>query len=239
LHTSPEALQSCAAQAVEGTETCDDRIALSFFLMEENLIVRRALELSQTPSVPSTPVELQAIARGLYKSEVLRAVANQKVDDIKAQGGFIDITEIILKYLVQLSTELDLPSKLQDMIFHRCARDVSDADIDSARRKVMAADADTPRFQGYLATWEPWREMLKNLNPDKYAAAMTLVNQHEENQQKRSDALLRELEARLATHGEYDAKYLDLRHEIGGIPSENQQFQTQRILDLARELRLF
>jgi len=101
LHQSPEALQSCAAQAVEGTSACHDRIALAFFLMEESLIVRDALDLSQTPSMQSTPEQLQAIARGLYKSEVLRAVANQKIDDLKARGGSIDDTEIILKYWVK------------------------------------------------------------------------------------------------------------------------------------------
>jgi len=51
--------------------------------------------------------------------------------------------------------------------------------------------------------------------------------------------LLIELEARQATHGEYDAEYLDLRHEIGGMPLENQQFQAERMLELSRELRLF
>jgi hypothetical protein len=292
LFKSSEALQSCAAQAVEGTQACDDRIALAFFLMEENLIVRHAHQLSATSDAPAqlqtiapaqlqtiarglldgllqpsealqsfaalaffpmeenlivrhahelsatpgVPAQLQTIARGLYKSEVLRAIANHKVDEIKAQGGFIDETEIILKYWVQLSTELELPCKLQDMIFHNCARDVSDADINSARQQVRAAEADTPRFELYLAAWEPWRAMLEKRDPGKYAAAMDSVDKYKDVQSEKLDDFLREAEARKTTHGENDARYLELMHTIGKQPGEIRNFEIQEILRLSREL---
>jgi hypothetical protein len=231
LRTAPPVLDACAAQAVEGTETCDDRIALAFLLMEEARLRHTA---EQAVSQAGAPEKLRAIARSLHKAAVLRDVAN---DRVRAARGFVDATEFILKYWVRLSKDLDLPCQLDDMIFHRCATQVSEADINHAREEVRQAERDPVRFNHYLAHWAPWQALLEHHLPEEYRAAQTAIDAFKE----RCTEEVEQQRAALAeigrTQGTLSEACLNLQTEINTTwQTKIAQYQTDTLTKLAQKL---
>jgi E3 ubiquitin-protein ligase SspH2 len=230
LKSDKNALASCAALAVEGTTTCDDRIALALLLMEETLLHHEAQRAATAPDGQQT---LRTIGRGLYKSDLLKDIANRRVD---AAVGFVDPTEYILKYWVKLSAELDLPCKLNDMIFHGCATAVSDADINKARSEVKSAVGDAARFERFLANWAPWETRLKHRLPKDHAAALKRVEEFKGECQEELATMTEQLGEIGREQGEYSADYLNLSARIGAMPQKIQDFRAECFESLSEQL---
>jgi hypothetical protein len=230
LRSAPAALATCAAQAVEGTVSCDDRIALTLLLMEETLLHQKARGAIAQPDAPKT---LREIAMGLYKSDVLKEIAHRRID---TASGFIDPTEFILKYWVKLSKELALPSQIKDMIFHGCAEQVSDDDIDNAREAVHAAERDTKKFESYLASWAPWQALLEKRLPQDYREAQNDIADFRQKCHDETTALCESLKKIRDTEGELSDNFLNTSRQIGEMPQTIRNFEIEQFKALSKQL---
>jgi Leucine-rich repeat (LRR) protein len=224
---SPKLLESCANIALEGTETCDDRIALAFIELEEAIIHHDAMHRS--PPLD----ELVTAAKGLQRSGILKQIAHQKISEIV---GFIDPTEIVLKYWVVLSTELNLPSKLNDMIFHNCARAVTDHDIEKARLDIERS-ATEKDLNTYLANWEPWKKALITHFPEKMELIESKTSETKQQLEKKMAALIDKIESSKRQLGEFSEKYLNLVIESNLLTHQYKHAETSVISELTREIR--
>ncbi|MCR2745539.1 NEL-type E3 ubiquitin ligase domain-containing protein [Limnobacter parvus] len=226
MQKEPSVLSACAAIAVEGTETCDDRIALAFIELEEAIVHHQSLSESNLAKLVQT-------AGGLHRSQLLKNIAQQKVSNLV---GFVDPTEIILKYVVNLSKEFNLPSQLNDMIFHRCARQVTDQDIQSAREQIQSKFTDE-HLNTYLANWEPWKQALSKKYPNEYQQAQLNVSQGQEALQGEMIVLLEQLNATKASQGELSQQYLDLMGQSNELHAQYRAVETGEVLRLTQHAR--
>jgi len=222
----PDVLKTCAAIAAEGTETCDDRIALAFIQLEEAVVHHRSLN---EPSL----AKLVETAGGLHKSQLLQAIAQQKVSTLV---GFVDPTEIILKYVVNLSKEFNLPSQLDDMIFHNCARQVSNADIRHARREIKK-QATEKNLNTFLASWHPWQQALSKQYPAEYAQVQAEVKKQQEKMHEKMDKLTDRLATTKANQGEFSTQYLDLLAQSNALKADYRNIETDLFAQLTEQAR--
>lgn len=226
IQEKPDVLQTCAAIAAEGTETCDDRIALAFIELEEAIINHQSLN---EPSLS----KLLHTASSLHKSQLLKNIAQEKVSNLR---GLVDPTEIILKYMVKLSREFNLPSKLNDMIFHNCARQVSDEDIQIAREKIREQSTDE-NLDTFLATWHPWQQALNKQHSTEYAQVQAEVKKQQVNMHEKMDKLTDRLTATKTRHGELSTQYLDLIAKSNALRADYRNIETTGLAKLTQEIR--
>ncbi|MCR2745066.1 leucine-rich repeat domain-containing protein [Limnobacter parvus] len=226
VEQAPDLLQYCAAVAVEGTATCDDRIALAFIQLEESVVNHRSLNETNLNTLVDT-------AGGLHKSQLLQTIAQQKVSTLV---GFVDPTEIILKYVVKLSKEFNLPSQLDDMIFHRCALQVAEEDIQSARRQIQEQSTDA-NLNIFLANWHPWQQALNKQYPSEYAQVQAEVKKHQEKMHEKMDNLIDRLAATKSMRGERSTQYLDLLAESNVLKADYRSIETDSLVKLTDQVR--
>ncbi|MCR2747007.1 NEL-type E3 ubiquitin ligase domain-containing protein [Limnobacter parvus] len=226
MHNNVDVLHTCAAVAVEGTETCDDRIALAFIELEEAIVHHRSAKLSldlDSRRDVNTLQNLITTAKGLHKSQLLKEIAQKKIGTLV---GFVDHTEIILKYVVKLSTELNLPSQLNEMIFQRCALQVTGADIDRARHQIQELATDE-NLNKYLAAWEPWKHAMAKYCPLEYTEAVAKASAEKAMLFEEVAALAEQLADTEARYGKLSEQYL------GVVTANNEANAKYRSLEIS------
>lgn len=225
IQKNPDVLQTCAAIAVEGTETCNDRIALAFIELEEAIINHQSLNEPNLAKLVNT-------ASSLHISQLLKNIAQEKVLNLR---GFVDPTEIILKYVVNLSKEFSLPSQLNDMIFRQCALQVSEADIQHAREEVQKQSS-SENLNTFLATWQPWRKALSEQYPAEYAQVQANAEKRQEKIHQKMDKLTDRLTAAKARYGDLSTQYLDLIVKSNALKAQYRDIETTEFAKLTQEV---
>lgn len=156
---NPQLLQTCACIATESLKECEDRTTLGFIQMGDAALHAHANSLHPTPE------KLLQIGKRLFNSSTLQTLAQEHVRKLP---GDTDATEIILKYWVELSCELNLPWQIQVMGFDFLADAVDDAAVHTAKCKVREA-AEGPEFAQFLCRWPAWHRALQQQNPERFA----------------------------------------------------------------------
>jgi len=169
LQDMPDAAGACFAQAIEGIESCDDRIALAFVFIEETILLHEALHANTSPK------QLIETAKKLFRSKNLQALAFEKAGNAPDS---VDPTALVLRYWVELSKSdaLDLPSKISEIIFVNLAGTVTQRDIDDVKNQILALENGN-EFSEYLGTWEPWQTFLKKETPAEFSSALLSIDQ--------------------------------------------------------------
>jgi hypothetical protein len=183
LKESPDALNSCMLHAVAAAASCRDGTALAFVSIEETILKHPTAQGGYAPS------QLVDMAKGLFRSHRLDQLANDLADKLESDVPNLDRAEIILRVRVALSAELDLPSKIESMIFEDCARFVTDADIHRIKQQVLE-DQGGDGFYEFISTTPFWTAYLNEHHGEQLTAAQELIGRQKEDLQGQLAELL-------------------------------------------------
>jgi hypothetical protein len=227
LLKQPEVLTSFCAMALESSETCDDRTALGLLHMElallENRLIHRIKTTSETTMIYRG---VHRVAQSIFKQKQLMEIAHQHATTAK---GFVDETEIVLKYLVNLGKDLNLPARLDHMLYSHMAWQVTPEHLQHAKQVVSnCANLDNPDFLNFLATWHPWQEAVKRLDPVAHQHIQAKQTQLDEHYAAKQEALLEEYTMLCENEpdGQYAQKALNKLAEINMTRDQRKQKRT-------------
>lgn len=188
LLEQPSLLDIFCEMALESTETCDDRTALGMLNMELALLENQALKAAMQSSGPKrdTFLQLFEVGKGVFKQRALMDIAYQHA---QRAGGYVDETEMVLKYVTHLGADLQLPVQWGHMLYERFAFQVTDDDLRDARaRLVDTANLANPEFLSFMRTWHPFHAVIRKLEPqvcEEVESDLRMIQQRMENEQER------------------------------------------------------
>lgn len=215
----PGLRQKSFLTAYEATETCEDRVTLSWNAMQTAQLeddVESGVYDGQLP-------QLVTLARGLFQLNVLDKIAKEKIRVLARLPRYqrdpdsLDDVEVYLVFQVKLCERFASPLNTLDMQFFEISN-VSQADLDGAVLRVQQEEA--ADFADYLATdWPPREALLKRLDPDAYALA----------EEQLVEAMGEEFQKRLSKH----------LSEVGpsGAAGAERTFGAQIRVEIAREIK--
>ncbi|BFI52436.1 NEL-type E3 ubiquitin ligase domain-containing protein [Yersinia pseudotuberculosis] len=193
LTGSPTLREQTFLIAQESTETCDDRVALTYNHMQKAVMAHEVEKGEYDTQLP----ELMARGRELFRLEQLENIAREKIKTLNI--NFEEEIEVYLAYQVKLRDSLQLFSVSKKMYFFDVSH-VTTGDLQSAETRVKATEnQDFPRW---LSQWSPWKSVGQRIEPERYAAAVE--KQHHALENIYPDKLAAELAANGMT-GDEDA----------------------------------
>jgi len=167
LEADPSLRESTFATSVGATESCEDRISLTYNTMRK---LSMAAEVSSGKYDQRLP-ELLTLARGMFRLEQLEHIARETTAElVQARGGHpVDEIEVYLGYQVMLRDPLALPVETSSMAFFRCSG-LTQQHLYQAQARVQQAER--TEFANYLSTnFTPWREVIQRLAPQLHEQA--------------------------------------------------------------------
>ncbi|WP_148203563.1 NEL-type E3 ubiquitin ligase domain-containing protein [Sodalis glossinidius] len=142
----------------EASQSCEDRVSLAYNEMKM-LILTDEIEKGHYDERIN---ELIALARGLFRLEILSDIAREKTNSL----NFVDEIEVYLAYQIKLRAALSLPLDTVDMRFFNVSW-VTEEDLANAKERVERTEK--KEFFYYLSTeWQPWQAVLKRIAPTDY-----------------------------------------------------------------------
>lgn len=161
----PELRKKLFMCAYDATQTCDDRVSLTWNMMR---VAEMAFTVEQEGHEGNLP-EMIDIARQVFRIEELAAIADKKIKQIQRNDdAFHEDLEVVLGLQTQLRDALQLTRTAPDMYFFRFSH-LTEIDVKSAERQVRTAE--NRRFESWLNNWEPWQIVLKRIDPSWYEIA--------------------------------------------------------------------
>lgn len=160
LYESPTLRSHTFAIAEGATQSCEDRVALTYNEMKKVAVVHDVENGKYDKNLP----KLVALGRETFRLEQLESIASAKVKELKIK----DEIEVYLSYQVKLREPLKLTSGLAHMRYF-AASDVKQADLDNAQTEVKKKE--NQDFPAWLANWSPWSSVLQRIEPARYKAA--------------------------------------------------------------------
>lgn len=148
------------AQMAVATTSCGDRVILSMNDME--------IEERQTLLEGKGRGDLVKFARSMVALEEVRRRADEKIRNLPS----VDEIEVRLAYEIRVGAALadesqrpadgdalELPVSTRTMLYPRCARQVTQADIDEAQAAARASANDEAKLGAFLAAWPLWHRL--------------------------------------------------------------------------------
>jgi hypothetical protein len=216
LEGNPSLRESTFAVGIGATESCQDRISLTYNTMRK---LSMAAEVSRGKYDQRLP-ELLTLARGMFRLEQLENIARETTAElVQARGGRpVDEIEVYLGYQVMLREPLALPVETANMAYFRTSG-LTQNHLDQAQARVEQAER--MEFANYLATnFTPWREVIQRLAPelheqaqDQLIKAMGNEFTRRMNRQLQRMALLNETDAERAVGAQVRA---EIEQEVYG-----------------------
>ncbi|TSD83013.1 hypothetical protein FFK22_039985 [Mycobacterium sp. KBS0706] len=205
----PRLRQKFFVQAFGATETCEDRVTLTWNGMQ----TARLIDDVEAGAYDDRLDELVPEARRLFRLDALDRIAEEKVQSLR----FVDEIEVYLAYQVKLRERLDLRLVAPDMRFFGVSH-VTEADLDAAEMQVRQEEG--AEFAAYLATkWQPWETVVSRIAPEA----------HEAMQKRLVESMGEDFQARLAQRlGEVG---------LAGDADAERQLGAQVRAELAREIK--
>jgi Leucine-rich repeat (LRR) protein len=167
LENDPKLREDTFAVSVGATETCEDRISLTYNTMRK---LSMAAEVSSGKYDQRLP-ELIGLARGMFRLEQLETIAHETTAMLIQEhgAGRVDDVEVYLGYQVMLREPLALPVETSNMAFFACSR-LNQHHLDQALARVQQTEQQ--EFTNYLSTeFLPWQAVIQRLAPDLYEQA--------------------------------------------------------------------
>ncbi|SUA91032.1 Probable E3 ubiquitin-protein ligase ipaH7.8 [Pandoraea pulmonicola] len=142
--------------AQEATETCEDRVALTY----NNLTKLSHARAVSRGDHDNSLVEIVERGRGAFRLDALEKIARTKARSLPR----VDEIEVFLAYQVHLRERLKLPTDIANMRFFNVAG-VTATELENAEQEVHAREsAEFPQY--FLVEWEPWQQVLARLDPE-------------------------------------------------------------------------
>ncbi|PZW82246.1 leucine rich repeat (LRR) protein [Pseudomonas sp. 2848] len=145
--------------------TCQDSITLRFSDLEVRLLVRQA---QQGSVVGNRERALLHLGRQLWRLDAVDRIALEDVQARRAAGGNPDEIEVVLAYRLALRRDLDLPLRINDMLFRDFAG-VGMQQVAQARERVLAAESSETVARS-LAERDFWCRHLRHVYQARFDA---------------------------------------------------------------------
>lgn len=203
-------------EAIGATETCVDRVGLTFNAMKQLEIEHDVKEGRYDADLP----QLVWLARATFRLKTLEQIAAELAQDNPAA----DEISIFLGLQVKLRSPLNLPIEAAKMTFFRLA-ELEPKHISIAERDVKRAESQ--RFPAFLAGWAPWQSAIERLDPALHEAAADALSKALETTFETA------LDARLAPDGlqrDDDARRIAGPAVMAQIAQQIRLSQTERFL---------
>ena len=169
MASSPQLREDCFAVCVGATETCEDRVTLSFQQMAVPRLAD-AVRRGDFDSNDALPGFIDHV-RSLYRREVLTEIANRKVASMRAP----DPIEVHLAYQVGLNDNLELRLDALQMRF-QTASGVTPSDLQAAELEVHLRE--NQEFVNHLINHSaPWLLLMDRRSPELYSQLMQAKHQ--------------------------------------------------------------
>ncbi|MCW2255364.1 hypothetical protein M2263_001455 [Providencia alcalifaciens] len=150
LANSAELRKATFAIALDATESCDDRIALTWNNMQQMELIHHIENGQYDNKLP----KLVAAGREMFRLEQLEHIAREKV----TAAGLVDEIEVYLGFQTQLRAPLELTTATKKMYFFDVSG-ITEDDLKVAELRVKSAE--NHQFPEWLAQWSPWQKLLE------------------------------------------------------------------------------
>lgn len=207
--TRPQLRQQYFQLAFEASESCEDRITLTWNGMQT---ARLNAEV-EDGAYDNRLDDLVQQGRVLFRLDALEQIAREKVNSLR----FVDEIEVYLAYQVKLRERLELRHIAPDMRFFGVSW-VTEYDLSTAEMRVR--DEEETGLADYLATrWQPWETVLSRIAPEPHAQM----------QHRLLEAMGEEFDSRLQQRL--------AGHELIGNSDAERQFGAQIRDEIVREIK--
>lgn len=207
--TRPQLRQQYFQLAFEASESCEDRITLTWNGMQT---ARLNAEV-EDGAYDNRLDDLVQQGRVLFRLDALEQIAREKVNSLR----FVDEIEVYLAYQVKLRERLELRHIAPDMRFFGVSW-VTEYDLSTAEMRVR--DEEETGLADYLATrWQPWETVLSRIAPEP----------HGQMQHRLLEAMGEEFDSRLQQRL--------AGHELIGNCDAERQFGAQIRDEIVREIK--
>lgn len=193
--------------------TCQDSVTLRFSDLEVRLLVFQA---EQESAVGNGERALLDLGRQLWRLEAVDRIALEDVQARRAAGEGTDEIEVVLAYRLALRDDLDLPLRINEMLFGNLAG-VGAQQVARARERVLASEGSETLAMS-LVDRDFWQQHLRHAYPARFEGLDTPYH-------TRVEALM--------TQGELsEAERL---RQIGQVQHARTQAECALMLDLTRQ----
>ncbi|EFZ53372.1 T3SS effector E3 ubiquitin-protein ligase IpaH9.8 [Shigella sonnei] len=160
LSASAELRQQSFAVAADATESCEDRVALTWNNLRKTLLVHQASE----GLFDNDTGALLSLGREMFRLEILEDIARDKVRTLH----FVDEIEVYLAFQTMLAEKLQLFTAVKEMRFYGVSG-VTANDLRTAEATVRSREEN--EFTDWFSLWGPWHAVLKRTEADRWALA--------------------------------------------------------------------
>ncbi len=160
LSASAELRQQSFAIAADATESCEDRVALTWNNLRKTLLVHQASE----GLFDNDTGALLSLGREMFRLEILEDIARDKVRTLH----FVDEIEVYLAFQTMLAEKLQLSTAVKEMRFYGVSG-VTANDLRTAEATVRSREEN--EFTDWFSLWGPWHAVLKRTEADRWAQA--------------------------------------------------------------------
>ncbi|WP_369790528.1 NEL-type E3 ubiquitin ligase domain-containing protein [Rouxiella sp. WC2420] len=151
--------------AKEATESCEDRVALSYSQMCRALAMDNVSSGKLDNNLPA----VVSLGREMFRLDKLEQIAAEKLQQLRRDNfPHIDEVEIFLAYQVKLKEMLQLSTVTYDMLFFACSH-VSHNELLVAVDQVKKEE--NTEFARWYAQWSAWQEVARRIDPIKFSSA--------------------------------------------------------------------
>ncbi|WP_249531152.1 NEL domain-containing protein, partial [Escherichia coli] len=131
--------------AADATESCEDRVALTWNNLRKTLLVHQASE----GLFDNDTGALLSLGREMFRLEILEDIARDKVRTLH----FVDEIEVYLAFQTMLAEKLQLYTAVKEMRFYGVSR-VTANDLRTAEAMVRSRAEN--EFTDWFSLWGPW-----------------------------------------------------------------------------------
>jgi len=157
----PELKKQSFCISYDATETCEDRVSLTWNHMQRALKVYHAESGKYDYNIPS----FLNLAKEMFRIEALEEISHAKVKEINAE----DEIEVWLALQCKLSDVLELSTTVKDMKYFNISNITQD-DIYDAENLVKIKEKND--FPSWFSKWQPWHSVIKRIAPKRYEKTM-------------------------------------------------------------------
>lgn len=160
LSDSPALRKLVFAVAMGATESCEDRVTLTWNSMQQAELIHRVECGEYDQRIP----DLLLTGREMFRQEQLEPIAREKAKTLRV----VDEIEVYLAFQTKLRDTLNLSSVAKEMRFFDVSG-VTDDDLKAA--ELMVKTAESSQFQDWFSQWAPWHKVLARIAPERWEQA--------------------------------------------------------------------
>lgn len=154
LSEEPKLRATTFAIAQGATESCEDRVALTWNDMQKMELIYNIEGGLYDNKLP----EIVTAGREMFRLEQLEHIAREKASTLR----FLDEIEVYLGFQTQLKIPLELTNITKEMRFFGISG-ITESDLNAAELRVKTGE--NQQFPEWLALWSPWQKLVQRTEP--------------------------------------------------------------------------